>query len=110
MAQLKPSITSLVAIAKRIDIGGDHRVIPLLREAIEIMSSDPQKYGLCGHKVSQLLPAQILNSFDISILVFDPIAPIPPSEPTLESILADLPPTIASPSLSKEPMKEGMLN
>ena len=110
MAQLKPSITSLVAIAKRLDIGGNHRVIPLLREAIEIMSSDPQKYGLCGHKVSQLLPTQTLNSFDISLLVFDPIAPIPPSEPTLESILADLPPTIASPSLSKEPIKEGMLN
>ena len=95
MAQYKPSITSPVAMAKRLDIGGEHRVIPFLREAVEIMSSDPQKYGLCGHKVNQLLPAQTLNSFDISLLVFDPVSP--PFEPTLESTLAE-PPTIASPS------------
>ena len=111
MAQYKPSIiASPVAMAKRLDIGGELRVIPFLREAVEIMSSDPQKYGLCGHKVNQLLPAQTLNTFDISLLVFDPVPPSPPSEPTLESIHAELPPTIASPSLSKEPIKEGMLN
>ena len=108
MAQYKPSIiASPVAMAKRLDIGGELRVIPFLREAVEIMSSDPQKYGLCGHKVNQLLPAQTLNTFDISLLVFDPVPPSPPSEPTLESIHAELPPTIASPSLSKEPVKEG---
>ena len=106
MAQLKPSPTASIAMSKRLDIGGDLRVIPFLREAVEVISSDPQKCGLCGHKINQLLPAQTLNSFDISLLVFDPVPPIPPSEPTLESILAELPPTVASPSLSKEPAKE----
>ena len=38
MAQYKSSITSPVAKAKRLDIGGEHRVIPFLREAVEIMS------------------------------------------------------------------------
>ena len=60
-------------MAKRLDIGGEHCVIPLLREAVEIMSSDPQKYGLCGHKVNQLLPVQTLNSFDISVRIKVPL-------------------------------------
>ena len=80
--------------------------MPFLREAVDIMCADPQKYGLCGHRINQLLTSQTLNSFDLSLRVLDPVAPIPPAEPSLETIRAELPPTIASPSLTKEPAKE----
>ena len=44
--------------------------MPFLRESAEIMSADPQKYGVCGHRINQLLPAQTVNTFDMSVLVY----------------------------------------
>ena len=98
--------TAPAAMAKRLDIGGENHQMPFLREAVDIMCADPQKYGLCGHRINQLLPSQTLNSFDLLLVVLDPVAPVPPAEPSLETICAELPPTIASPSLTKEPAKE----
>ena len=106
MASYRIPPTAPTAMTKRLDIGRENHLMPFLREAVDIMCSDPQKYGLCGHRINQLLPSQTLNSFDLSLLVLDPVAPIPPAEPSLETIRAELPPTIASPSLPKEPAKE----
>ena len=62
-------------MSRRLDIGGDNYLLPFLRESVEIMSSDPQKYGVCSYRISQLLPTQTVNSFDMSLLILDPVSP-----------------------------------
>ena len=70
------------------------------------MSSDPQKYGVCGYRISQLLPTQTVNSFDMSLLILDPVNPVPLSKPSMESVLLEAQAPLVSSSLAKEPAKE----
>ena len=75
MASSKPNSAVPATMSRRLDIGGDNYLLPFLRESVEIVSSDPQKYGVCSYRISQLLPTQTVNSFDMSLLILDPVSP-----------------------------------
>ena len=106
MSSTKSYSAMPATMSRRLDIGGENYLLPFLRESVEIMSSDPQKYGVCGYRISQLLPTQTVNSFDLSLLILDPVNPMPPSKPTMESVLLEAQGPLVSSSLAKEPAKE----
>ena len=106
MSSIKSSSAVPATMSRRLDIGGENYLLPFLRESVEIMSSDPQKYGVCGYRISQLLPTQTVNSFDMSLLILDPVNPTPPSKPTMESVLLEAQGPLVSSPLAKEPAKE----
>ena len=85
MAQSKSSSSLAPAfLSQRLDIGGENKLMPFLRECVEVMCADPQKYGVCGHRINQILPAQTVNVFDMSLLILDPVKPVAPPKPTME--------------------------
>ena len=96
-----PSSGAPTTMVRRLDIGGENVLLPFLREYAEIMCGDPGKFGVIGHKVSQLLPTQTINSIDLSLLVLDPEEPLPPLVPSLEDFSPPLSTTV--PETVKDP-------
>ena len=98
-----PSTGAPPTMGRRLDIGGENVLLPFLREYAEIMCGEPGKFGVIGHKVSQLLPTQTISSIDLSLLVLDPEEPLPPVVPSLEDFAP--PPSTSVPETVKDPPK-----
>jgi hypothetical protein len=71
LAKLAASATP-VPMSKKLEIFGENRTIPFIREACDVMNANPQRYGNVGYKILKELPTLTVNSFDLSLLLLEP--------------------------------------
>jgi hypothetical protein len=99
-------------MVRKLELNGE--LMPFMREFVEVTISNPDRFGVCGHKVNALLPTLTKSGYDYNKLVLQPVCPPRPKEPTIESVTliyqASLPPVLppsAPPKENKKPVTRG---